>query len=172
MLKLGYAALVVVCTAVNLGGCGVGQSVKDSSVDAAKWLFTTEVKTMDLELVSRTSLNASDAGQPLSTVVRLYQLKTPQAFQQLNYRQLQALDRDALGADLLATKDVVLRPDTRASVSEPMHAQAEYVGVVAFFRDAGKTTAWKLLVPKRQWKKHAPVTIEVKDHTLQLAPVL
>ena len=163
-LRIGAAALAVLAVA----GCGVGQAVKDSTVDAAKWAFTTQVKTMNMDLVSRSSLNANGAGQSLSTVVRIYQLKTPQAFQQLDYTQLQTNDLAALKADLLATKDVVLRPEASASISEPMSSDAAYVGVVAFFRDAGKDSSWKLVIPKKQWKKTDPVKIEARDNTLNL----
>jgi type VI secretion system protein VasD len=163
-LRTSAAAFAI----LTFAGCGVGQAVTDSTVDAAKWAFTTQVKTMNLDLVSRSSLNANGAGQSLSTVVRIYQLKTPQAFQQMDYTQLQTNDLEALKADLLATKDVVMRPDASASISEPMNSSAEFVGVVAFFRDAGKDSTWKLVVPKKQWKKTDPVKIEVQDNTLQL----
>ena len=159
---------VSVCALATIAGCGVGQAVGDSTVDAAKWAFTTQVKTMNVDLVSRASLNMNGDGQSLSTVVRIYQLKTPQAFQQLDYRQLQTNDLDALKADLLATKDVVLRPDASASISEPMNGDADYVGVVAFFRNAGKDSTWKLVIPKKQWKKTDPVKIEARDNTLTL----
>jgi type VI secretion system protein VasD len=149
--------VTMICAVLVIAGCGAGQAVKDSTVSAATWAFTTQVKTMNVDLVSRTSLNTSGSGQSLSTVVRIYQLKTTQAFEQLNYAQLQTGDRDALKADLLATKDVVLRPDASASISEPMNKDAQAVGVVAFFRDAGTESTWKLVVPKAQWKKTDPV---------------
>ncbi|MFL9996956.1 type VI secretion system lipoprotein TssJ [Paraburkholderia sediminicola] len=166
MRQLRTAATVLAI--LTSAGCGVGQAVKDSTVDAAKWAFTTQIKTMNVDLVSRSSLNANGAGQSLSTVVRIYQLKTPQAFQQLDYTQLQTNDLDALKADLLATKDIVLRPDASASVSEPMNSAAQYVGVVAFFRNAGKDSMWKLVIPKKQWKNTDPVKIEARDNTLNL----
>lgn len=159
---------IVVLAMLAVAGCGVGQAVTDSTVEAAKWAFTTQVKTMNVDLLSRSSLNANGDGQSLSTVVRIYQLKTPQTFQQLDYQQLQTNDLDALKADLLATKDVVLRPDASASISEPMNGDAEYVGVVAFFRNAGKDATWKLVIPKKQWKKTDPVKIEARDSTLNL----
>ncbi|NKJ48380.1 type VI secretion system-associated lipoprotein [Burkholderia sp. SG-MS1] len=159
---------VSVCALVTITACGVGQAVTDSTVNAAKWAFMTQVKTMNVDLVSRASLNANGAGQSLSTVVRIYQLKAPQTFQQLDYRQLQTNDLDTLKADLLATKDIVLRPDASASISEPMNGDAEYVGVVAFFRDAGKDATWKLVIPKKQWKRTDPVKIEASDNTLTL----
>ncbi|MFM0245942.1 type VI secretion system protein VasD [Burkholderia sp. GAS332] len=166
MRQLRTAATVLAI--LTSAGCGVGQAVKDSTVDAAKWAFTTQIKTMNVDLVSRSSLNANGAGQSMSTVVRIYQLKTPQAFQLLDYTQLQTNDLDALKADLLATKDVVLRPDASTSVSEPMNSAAQYVGVVAFFRNAGKDSTWKLVIPKKQWKNTDPVKIEARDNTLNL----
>ncbi|MGU7772646.1 type VI secretion system lipoprotein TssJ [Burkholderia sp. MR1-5-21] len=158
------AALVILATA----GCGIAQAVKDSTVDAAKWVFTTQVKTMNVDLVARSAINASAAGRPLSTVVRLYQLKDAKTFDQLDYTQLQTNDLDALKADLLATRDVVLRPGASASVTEPMSPDATVVGVAAFFREPGGGAVWKLVVPKKQWKKTDPVKIEVRDNVLIL----
>jgi type VI secretion system protein VasD len=158
-----------VCAILAITGCGVAQSVKDATVGAAKWTFTTQVKTMNLDLVSRSSLNRSGAGQSLSTVVRIYQLRTPQAFEQLDYAQLQNSDLDALKADLLGATDVLLRPGASASISEPMDDDAQYVGVVAFFRDDGRDSTWKLVVPKTQWKATDPVKVELRDSSLQLA---
>ncbi|WP_249190235.1 MULTISPECIES: type VI secretion system lipoprotein TssJ [unclassified Burkholderia] len=161
-------ATAVVIGALATAGCGVGQAVKDSTVNAAKWVFTTQVKTMNVDLVARSSLNENAAEQPLSTVVRFYQLKDARTFGQLDYTRLQTDDLDALKADLLATKDVVLRPGASVSVSEPMDPGAEMVGVVAFFREPGGGAVWKLIVPKKQWKKTDPVKIEVRNNTLIL----
>jgi len=160
-----------VCAILTIAGCGVAQSVKTGTVDAAKWAFTTQVKTMNLDFVSRSSSNTNGTGQSLSTVVRIYQLKTPQAFDQLDYAQLQTNDMDALKADLLGSTDLVLRPNASASISEPMSDDAEYVGIVAFFRDDGRDWKWKLVVPKKQWKKTDPVKIEVRDSSLSVAGI-
>jgi type VI secretion system protein VasD len=159
---------IAISAAVATAGCGVGQTVKDSTVDAAKWAFTTQVKTMNVDLVARASLNADDHGQALSTVVRLYQLKDTKTFEKLEYVQLQTGDLEALKADLLATKDVVLRPGASASVSEPMNEAAQFVGVVAYFREPGQDSVWKIAIPKKQWKKTDPVRIEVRGNALVL----
>jgi type VI secretion system protein VasD len=163
----GMGALAA-AAALTLAGCGLGQAVSDSTVDAAKWVFTTRVKTMNVDLVSRAALNENAAGQSLSTVVRLYQLKDAQNFQQLDYAQLQTDDLDSLKSDLLATKDVVLRPNASASINEPMSDDAQYVGVVAFFRSPDRDSTWKLLVPKKQWKKTDPVKIIVRGNVMEL----
>jgi type VI secretion system protein VasD len=162
---------VAACAILTIAGCGVGQAVKSGTVDAAKWAFTTQVKTMNLDFVSRSSSNTNGTGQSLSTVVRIYQLKTPQAFDQLDYAQLQTNDAEALKADLLGSTDLVLRPNANASISEPMSDDAEYVGIVAFFRDDGRDARWKLVLPKKQWKKTDPVKVEVRDSSLSVAGI-
>jgi type VI secretion system protein VasD len=151
---------------IALAGCGAWQATKDSTVDAAKWVFTTQVKTMNIDLNARAATNETSGGQSLSTVVRLYQLKDAQTFSKLEYVQLQNNDLELLKADLLATKDVVLRPGASASVSEPMDKAAEYVGVVAFFRAPDSKGVWKLLIPKKQWKDTDPVSVQVQTNLL------
>lgn len=170
MKRAAYRAslAIAILSAVTTAGCGVAQSVSDSTVDAAKWAFTTQVKTMNVDLTGRASLNTDAQGQSLSTVVRFYQLKDAKAFEKLNYAQLQSDDLNLLKADLLATKDVVLRPGASASIAQPMNPDAQFVGVIAFFRDPGQGTEWKLAIQKKQWKKTDPVKIEVNGNELVL----
>jgi type VI secretion system protein VasD len=164
-----HASLAIaILSTVAMAGCGVAQAVGDGTVDAAKWAFTTQVKTMSVDLSGRASLNADVQGQSLSTVVRFYQLKDVKTFAQLNYVQLQSDDLNLLKADLLATKDVVLRPGASASLAEPMNPDAQVVGVVAFFREPVQDRTWKLAIQKKQWKKTDPVRIEVNGNELVL----
>ncbi|WP_244158518.1 type VI secretion system lipoprotein TssJ [Caballeronia fortuita] len=110
---------------IALSGCGAWPATKDSTVSAAEWLFTTQLKTMNVEFDGRAALNEKTTGQSLSTVVRFYQLKDSKTFTQLEYAQLQNNDLELLETDLVATKDVVLRPGAAASLSEPMEKDAE-----------------------------------------------
>ncbi|WP_250516517.1 type VI secretion system lipoprotein TssJ [Caballeronia sp. INDeC2] len=157
---------MVATATLALAGCGAWQATKDSTVDAAQWLFTTQVKSMNIDLDARAALNETTSGRPLSTVVRFYQLKDSKTFAQLEYIQLQNNDLELLKTDLVATKDVVMRPGTSASIREPMDKDAEYVGVVAFFRTPSSDGVWKLLIPKQQWKDTDPVKIQVQGNRL------
>lgn len=159
---------IAILSTVALSGCGAAQAVGDGTVDAAKWAFTTQVKTMNVDLSSRALLNADAKGQSLSTVVRFYQLKDARTFEQLNYSELQSNDLNLLKADLLATKDAVLRPGASASLAEPMNPDAQVVGVVAFFREPAQDRLWKLAIQKKQWKKTDPVKIEASGNELVL----
>jgi type VI secretion system protein VasD len=158
--------LLVSASMIAIAGCGAWQATKDTTVGAAQWVFTTQVKTMNIDLDARAAANETAGGQSLSTVVRFYQLKDAQAFTKLEYAQLQNNDLELLKADLFATKDVVLRPGASASVSEPMDKDAEFVGVVAFFRAPGSNSVWKLTIPKKQWKDTDPVKIRVQGNVL------
>lgn len=168
-MNKGTAAVAAFAALCALSGCGAWQATKDGTVGAYDWLFTTQVKTMNIDVDARAALNETSAGRSLSTVVRFYQLKDTKAFAQLEYVQLQNNDLELLKADLLATKDVVLKPGAAASISEPMDKDAEYVGVVAFFRSPSSNGVWKLLIPKKQWKDTDPVKVEVRDNTLAYA---
>jgi type VI secretion system protein VasD len=151
---------------LSLAGCGAWQATKDGTVDAAQWVFTTQVKTMNIDLDARAALNETTNGQPLSTVVRIYQLKDAQTFAQLEYTQLQHNDLELLKADVVATKDVIMRPGSSASVSEPMNKDTQYVGIAAFFRSPSSDGVWKILIPKKQWKDTDPVKVRVQGNLL------
>ncbi|MDE1180316.1 type VI secretion system lipoprotein TssJ [Paraburkholderia sp.] len=160
-------ALVALVACVCVSGCGVAHAIKQSANDVARWTFIKPVSTMNIDLAGRASLNPTGSGQSLSTVVRLYQLKSTQTFDQLDYAQLQRNDVASLKPDLLATFDAVLRPDERASISQPMERETSYVGVVAFFRDPAQD-GWKVVVPRQQWRSSDPVRIELRGNTLEV----
>ncbi len=160
---------VALLSLLAMSGCGIAQAVGDGTVDAARWVFDTRIGTMNVDLSGRAELNPDVRGHSLSTVVRFYQLKDATTFERLTASQLQADDLTLLRPDLLATKDVVLRPGASISVAEPMHADTRFVGVAAFFRAPAQGGGWKLTLPKRQWKRTDPVRIEVRGSELVLS---
>lgn len=168
MNKYLSTAGVMLSMLLGLGGCGAAQSAKDGALDAMKWAFTSKVKTMSIDVIARAAVNQDRGGRSLSTVVRIYQLKSAANFEKLDYAQLLESDEIALKPDLLARKGLVIGPDTSASIVEPMDADAQYVGIVAFFRVTGAAAQWKLVLPKKQWEKANPVRIELRDDSLHL----
>lgn len=147
-------------------GCGVGQAVKDGTVNAARWAFTTPTPTMAIDIVNRSGADAAGSARP--TIVRVYQLKTAATFQTLDDATLLAHDRDALNADLLSMNDAVMPPGGSTSLTAPMHDDAQCIGVVAFVPDADHEKSIKLLIPRKQWTKTVPVKVEVVNQALRL----
>ncbi|EGT0042297.1 type VI secretion system lipoprotein TssJ, partial [Cronobacter sakazakii] len=84
-------------------------------------------------------------GMPLATDVWVYQLKDRQAFEKADYATLQSDADTVLGVDLVAEKDVWIRPGTTVSLDMPLDEETQYVALVAQFRspDARKND-WRL----------------------------
>ncbi|WP_133667590.1 type VI secretion system lipoprotein TssJ [Paraburkholderia sp. BL10I2N1] len=159
---------IVASVALLTTGCGVMQAVTDGMANLAKSDPARHAKAMTVDLTAQAFLNPAPGGQSLSVVVRFYQLRDVKTFADLTYVQLQRDDQNLLKADLLGTKDVVLRPDASASIVEPMNEATRVVGVVAFFRAPLQDKVWKLAIPKKQWKNTDPVKIEVSGNELVL----
>lgn len=162
---LRHAALVT--AAVTLAACGAGQAIKDGITSTVIKPMTTPVNTMRLDLIRASSTDTSGAPSP-AIVVRTYQLKASETFEALGDAPLLTNDLSALEADLLATHAIILRPNTSASLNEPMSDEARYVGVVAFFDDADKHVASRLVIPRKQWKKTDPVKVEIANEAVRL----
>jgi type VI secretion system protein VasD len=150
-----------------LSGCGAWQSVKDTTVNTTQAIFVAKVEQMNLVIDGRAELNRNAQGVSLPVAIRVYQLKDDKAFAQASYVQLLTNADSILKADAVNHTDAVLGPKSTITLNTPMADAAQYVGVVAFFRDPVNAT-WQLVIPKAQWKKTDPVKISVLGNTLDL----
>lgn len=160
------ARSTLVLAALLLTGCGAWQSVKDTSSDAARAVFITQVKQMHLVIEGRAELNRDDRGVSLPIALRIYQLKDAKTFETATYAQLLNDADRVLKADALSRSDVVLGPNASVTLNAPMANDAQAVGVVAFFRDPANAE-WQLVIPKSQWKKTDPVKISLIGNKME-----
>ncbi|RQQ21925.1 type VI secretion system lipoprotein TssJ [Burkholderia stagnalis] len=65
------------------------------------------------------------------------------------------------------SREATLAPGATVKLSAPMPDDAQFVGVVAFFRDRDGAE-WQLVIPKSQWKKTDPVRLVVNGNRLEL----
>jgi type VI secretion system VasD/TssJ family lipoprotein len=93
-----------------------------------------EAEKLTLILDGAPNLNRGPDGQPLSTVVRIYQLKSVQRIQNISLDELIRSEKDALADDLLDTKEVTLAPLARIFPELPRKPEATHVAIAAFFR--------------------------------------
>lgn len=92
-------------------------------------------------------LNKDVHGKPLSMVVRVYQLKSDQAFNRLTMEALMAgkSDKDLLSPDLLLAQEMTLLPGAKATIGGLTVApEATYIGLVGMFRQPDRQF-WRLL---------------------------
>ena len=101
-------------------------------------------------LVSSEVLNLDDSGASLPVVVRVYQLRSKEAFERASFRTLWKSDKEHLQGDLIERKEIVLRPESEVIVELEIDKKkgAAYLGVMALFREASGDR-WKTIVPAR-----------------------
>lgn len=158
-----------------LGGCGLTQSASDGTSSAIKSIFYKQVKTLHLDVTAREALNTdtqenTSLSEPV--MVRVYQLKDRKTLDKTVYPQLVNDAESALGADLLASRSMVVKPGTDASLDMPMDENAQYVAVVGLFRQPDQTkNDWKLLLTRDDLDPDAPRIIEAGNNRLTLQPL-
>lgn len=95
------------------------------------FLQTGENPSPDIQ--AREGVNNNAKGASLATVVRIYQLKERKAFDSTDYPSLFASDTQAIKADLVAEKDIRLRPGESVTLDMPMEESAQVVAVAGMF---------------------------------------
>jgi len=156
--------LLVLC----LSACGAWQYVTDTSKDLASALFHTRLKTVKLDVSAREELNPDDKGRSLSVLLRVYQLRDGKAFRSASYAQLLTDDKAILGDELIARKDIVLAPATSISLNEPFDEHAGQLAVIALFRLADQSAAWRISIPRSALDNDTPARLEVKNSQLSI----
>jgi type VI secretion system protein VasD len=94
-------------------------------------------------------INPGEKGEPLATVVRLYQLKGTTKLQGASFDDLLDRDKQVLADDVVSMSEVTINPGEKLDPPVARGADTAYVAAVALFRrPAGNT--W------RSMKKLAP----------------
>ena len=140
---------VAACVAV-LSGCAVGPVPYNIRADADP------------------VINRDTTGNPLSVVIRLYQLKQRKEFNQLTFDLISSNRSDAelFGDSLLKRSEIVLVPGTSHGSTETLLADTKYLGVVAFFRRPD-AHYWRFLIDADQIRKRG-LSFRVRDCYLTL----
>ena len=127
-----------------------------------------------INLRATAHLNPSDKGEPLATVVRVYQLKGTGKISVASFDDLLDHDKDALGEDFVAMQELTVNPGATLDPPLVRSPEATHVAVVALFRKPASTT-WrtieKLPPPDPQYCHPAPADKKApapKDPTLHV----
>lgn len=166
VMKRCFTLFLVACM---LTGCGLAQNVSDGTASVVKAVFYRQVNTLHLDFVARAALNPDEDGMPLVTEVWVYQLKDRQAFDKADYAGLQSDAHSVLSADLLAERDIQVRPGSTISLDMPLDDKAQYVGLVAQFRtpDARKND-WRLVLMRGELDPDKARTLVLKEDSMTL----
>jgi type VI secretion system protein VasD len=101
----------------------------------------------ELRAQAAPGINRDAAGNPLSVVVHLYQLKDRTAFSRLSFDQAASgrPEAELLGGDCLGRTELVMVPGGLHASTEDLLPGARYLGIVALFRHPDPH-CWRYLV--------------------------
>ena len=92
-------------------------------------------------------LNQDDFDHSLPVLVRIYQLRSKEKFQQALFDTLWKKDKETLANDLLERKEVMIHPEIKTVVDIDLDIKhgAAFLGVMALFRKH-RDGGWKQVV--------------------------
>lgn len=161
--------------AFSLAGCGVTQSITDGTKSAFNAVFYKKIKVLNLDFTAREALNTdSRESNSLSepVIIRVYQLKDRKIFDKTVYQQLLKDGETILKADLLSSRDVVVKPGGDANLNMPMEADARFVAVVGLFRHPDMVNnTWTLVIGREDLDPDKPRILEAGNNHLTLQPL-
>ena len=91
-------------------------------------------------------LNPSVSQRPSPLLLRVYELKSPTAFNQADFMALYQSDQATLGADLIAREEFMLAPGEIRPYRKTLAPETRFIGVVAAYRNLEQAT-WRTIVP-------------------------
>lgn len=167
IIAINFAVITGMVSLVT--GCGLTQKVSEGTVSLTKSIFYKEIKTLHLDLSAREAANKNAQGIALSTVVRIYQLKDRKAFDSANYQSLFAQDSTVVKADLLAQRDVRVRPGESVTVNIPLENEAQYVAVAGMFISPDQSEdSWRVVLRREDLDPDKARVIELNSQALVL----
>jgi type VI secretion system protein VasD len=98
-----------------------------------------------LTLAATADSNPDASGRPSPVVVRVYQLKTDAAFTAAEFFALFDDDMKVLGPALIGRNEYVLAPSERRTMELDVSADAQFVGVIAAYRDV-RNAQWRTIL--------------------------
>jgi len=150
--------LVVAISLVTLNGCATTPE--------------STPKSYEVRANADAVINRDISGQPLSVVVRLYQLKQAKEFNSLTFDLATSnrTDAELFGESLIQRSELLLVPGTTHISTQALAPETKYLGVVAFFRRPD-THYWRFLIDANQVRSKG-LNFHALDCYLQLKDAL
>lgn len=180
--RLAIQSIALSAACLLASGCGTtrGDGVLDKTLEVVglKRPDPVELPKLDVSLIPRKvtlrihagdQLNTDTNTRSLSIVVRVYKLRSANAFLLSPYDAFKDVDaeRKALGAELIDVRELVLAPGQKHEVVETFLTDASTLGVVALFR-APAEGRWRFAFDAKAAEKSG-VTLGVHGCALSVA---
>ena len=144
-------AVVLICLAVILAACGKSPTLISAALQAT------------------TSINPDARNRPSPVVIRVYELKTPAAFESADFFSLFDKDQATLGADMVVREEFTMRPGDSKNINRELKPDTRFIAVFAGFREVEKST-WRAVIPLTIGQKNT-VQISLDARAVSLSTV-
>lgn len=131
--------LMVACAAGSL--VGIGPTKLDARIEASS------------------KVNPDDSGRASPVVLRIYELKKVDTFQNTDFFSLYDKESATLGQDMNGREEVELQPGGSKTVKREVQPDTQYIGIMAAFRDIDQAQ-WRATYKLSPHKTNA-VTIKL-----------
>jgi len=106
----------------------------------------SDLTKVDLRLVAGGDLNPDDSGRPSPLVVRLLELKSVAGFENAEFFSLYHHEQGTLGADLISSEEIELKPGDVQDVKFALKPESQYIAIMAAYRQLDKVS-WRMVLP-------------------------
>ena len=140
--------LILICLiAPALSGCAsVASGVTKGVLDK---IFEPSATSIEVTIQAAEDINPDYAGTPSPLVVRIYELKSPTAFNNAGFYALYDSDAAALGDDLLWSDEMEFEPGEVQTLEREVKLETRYVGVMAAYQDI-ENASWRAVAEIEQ----------------------
>jgi type VI secretion system protein VasD len=116
--------LAAVLSGLLIAGCGT----------AAKIMEPDPPKVV-IRIAASTELNPDMMGRPSPVVIRIYELKSDDIFNNADFFALYEQDTSILGDTMTGRDEMQIPPGEQAMIEKELDMESRYVGVMAAYRD-------------------------------------
>lgn len=97
-----------------------------------------------LQFIAGGNQNPDPAGTPAPVALRVFDLVATQKFERADVFALIEREKLTLGTDSLGSEEFVIAPGESRAVSHTMKAGAQFIGIIAVFRDIDHAV-WRVI---------------------------
>jgi type VI secretion system protein VasD len=127
-----------------------------------------EPARVNVVLSAAQNINPDPSGQPLSVVVRIYQLKDPGRLETADYNAIWKSDKQTLSDDFLDRQERIVQPGVRETLEIRTSPLTAYLGVVALFRNPSGDT-WRKIIPVHG--KNPKIVLNIREQSIEISSV-
>lgn len=151
-----FQPLVLLCFAVFLTSCGVKEYILPSTAYYA------------MDITAAPELNPNKDGRPSPLVIRLYELKSLDEFNNGDFFAIYDNEAKTIGKTMLSKEEIEMKPGEKRHIDRTANPQARYLGVIAAYRDLDNAQ-WRAVVALPQ-KSHSKFNLYLGSLALSLTP--